>query len=291
MKHKNTICVLVICMVIIAGLAAGMGIFSKHGPGSFEYQSIRGKTVSIYGKGIYQHMSAEVAVQGIAQDYVTFFIGIPLLLIALFWAAKGSLKARFLLVGTLGYFLVTYLFYTAMGMYNVMFLGYVFLLGTSFFAFTLTMVDFDLAQLPSLFRENTPVRFAGGFLIFNTIAIALLWLSIVVPPLIDGTIFPAELEHYTTLIVQGFDLGLLLPIAFVSGLLLIRRKPFGFLLVPVYFVFLSLLMTALTAKIIAMALAGVNVFPVVIIIPAFNLTAILCSIVLLKNLIEPQTVS
>jgi len=283
MKSKISITILVLSIALLAALAAATGIFSSAGPGNYEYQSIRGKTVTIYGKGLYQHMSAEVAVQGIGQDYVTLFIAIPLLLMALFFVRKDSLKARLLLSGALGYFLVTYLFYTAMGMYNALFLVYVTLLGLTFFAFTLSMLSFDVSGLPQLFSKKASLKFSAWFLIFNSLAIAYLWLDVVVPPLLDGSIYPPNLEHYTTLIVQGFDLGLLLPMSFVSGLFLLRRKPSGYLFVPVYMVFLALLMAALTAKIIAMALSGVNVFPVVIIIPTINLIAILSAFLLIKH--------
>lgn len=283
MKQKKAISILVLCIAAISAVAAASGIFSVQGPGPYQYESIRGQTVTIYGKGLYHHMSAEVAIQGIAQDYVTLFIGVPLLLIALFTARKGSMRGRFLLAGTLGYFLVTYLFYLVMGMYNLLFLAYAFILGASFFAFTMTMLSFDVSKLPVYFSEDTPVKFTGGFLIFNAFAIGLLWLSIVVPPLINGSIYPKELEHYTTLIVQGMDLGLLLPLAVVSGVLLLRQTPSGYLLGPVYFVFLSLLMTALTAKIIAMGMHGYNIIPVIFIIPTFNLIAITGSVLLLRN--------
>ncbi|HER25072.1 MAG TPA: hypothetical protein ENO17_08500 [Candidatus Atribacteria bacterium] len=284
MKQQKTVNILVFVVVVVALLATLWGICSNQGPGTYQYESIRGQMITIYGKGIYQHMSREVAVQGIAQDYVTLFIGIPLLLVSLFLTGKNSLKARFILAGTLGYFLVTYLFYTAMAMYNEMFLGYVILLGASFFAFANTMFSFDLKQVPSCFTQSTPVKFVGGFLIFNSITIAFLWLSVVLPPLLKGTICPPEVEHYTTLIVQGFDLGLLLPIAFVSAVLFLKRKPFGYLLATVYMIFLSILMTALSGKIIAMASIGVNVFPAVIIIPLINLLAIICSALLIKNI-------
>lgn len=284
MKQIKTISILVISIAAIAAAAAAIGIFSNQGPGPYEYESIRGQVVTIYGKGLYQHMSAEVAIQGIAQDYVTLFIGVPLLLLSLFWARKGSMKGRYFLAGTLGYFLVTYLFYLVMGMYNQLFLAYSFLMGASFFAFTLTMLSFEVKKMPHYFRRKTPVKFAGGFLIFNAISIALLWLSIVVPPLTSGSIYPKELEHYTTLIVQGLDLGLLLPLAVVSGVLLIRKDASGYLLGPVYFIFLSFLMTALTAKIIAMGMAGYNIIPVIFIIPTFNIIAVICSVLLLKNI-------
>jgi hypothetical protein len=42
-------------------------------------------------------------------------------------------------------------------------------------------------------------------------------------------------------------------------------------------------MTALTGKIIGMALVGVNVIPAIFIIPAINLTTILGSIIIFKN--------
>lgn len=284
MKNQRAISLLVLCIVIFSSVAAATGIFSNEGPGPYEYQSIRGETITIYGKGIYQHMSAELAPQGIAQDVVTLFLGIPLLILSLHLTRKGSLKGRFLLAGTSGYFLVTYLFYMAMGMYNNLFLVYVALMCTSFFTFILTLLSFDLGNLKTYFSSNTPVKFVGGFLVFQTIMIALLWLGRVVPPLIEGTV-PLGLEHYTTLIVQGMDLGILLPSALLAGVLLIKRSPFGYLLGTVYINFLVILMTALTAKVIGQMILGVDVgVPVIIIIPFFNLTTILCSFLMLRNI-------
>jgi hypothetical protein len=290
-ENRKTITLLVILIAALAALATSFGIFSTGGPGSYPYESIRGETVQIYGKGLYRHMSADVAIQGIAQDYVTLFIAVPLLVISLIGYRRNSLRSRFLLAGTMGYFWVTFLFYTAMGMYNIMFLCYVALLCFSTFGLIILLLSFDVTRLDRHFTPKTPVKFTGGFLIFNSFTIALLWLSGIVPPLLDGTIYPDSLQHYTTLIVQGFDLGMLLPLAFVSGWLLQRRKPLGYLAGTVYFVFLSILMTALTAKIIAMALNGVNVVPVIFIIPAINGISILCAYSLIKNVLEkiPET--
>ncbi|EMR02744.1 hypothetical protein [Cesiribacter andamanensis] len=288
MKSLVNVRILVLCIALLAALASGAGIFSSQGPGPFAHTSIRGQAIPIWGRGIYQHMSAEVAPQGIAQDWVTLVLGIPLLLVALQLAARGSLRGRFLLAGTLGYFLVTYLFYTVMGMYNALFLVYAALLGCSFFAFALVMLSFTRASLPLQFGPAAPLRLAGGFLVGIAASIALLWLSIVVPPLLDGSIVPLQAEHYTTLVVQGLDLGLLLPLAIVAGLLLLRKKPMGYLLGPVYLVFLALLMTALTAKVVAMAWLGYPVIPVIFIIPSFWLLTLLLSYRLLKNIDLPR---
>lgn len=286
MKHQKPVTVLVLLISIMAGVATSVGIFSTGGPGPYEYESIRGETVQIYGEGLYRYMSAEVAPQGIAQDYVTLFIAIPLLWISFFRARTGSLRGRFLLAGVLGYFLVTYLFYLVMAMYNILFLLYAALLGSSFFGLSLVMLSFDVHKLPGQFSENTPVKLPGGFLILNSVAIAMLWLGVVIPPLLDGTIIPQQTEHYTTLIVQGLDLGLLLPLGFVSGVLFIQKKPMGYLLAPVYLGFLCILMAALVLKIIAMGLMGQNIIPVIFIIPAILFAAIICTVLVLRNIHE-----
>ena len=224
-----------------------------------------------------------MAIQGIAQDYITLFGAVPLLLFSLYKAQGGALKWRLLLAGTTGYILVTYVFYLVMAMYNSFFLVYTFLAGCSFYLFLQLVSELD-AEKPQLFyTKSTPVKGAGAFLIFNAISIALLWLGVVVPPLLDGSAIPVQVEHYTTLIVQGFDLSILLPASFLTGTWLLQKRPAGYLWAPIYFVFLSILMTALTAKIIAMALHGYNVVPVIFIIPAINLVSIIFTVLLLKN--------
>ena len=92
MNNKRTITILIILIAVLAIVATTMGIFSSDGTGQYVYKSIRGKDVIIYGKGLYKDMSAEVAPQGIAQDYVTFFVGVPLLFISFFMHRKVQEK-------------------------------------------------------------------------------------------------------------------------------------------------------------------------------------------------------
>ena len=214
-------------------------------------------------------MSAEVAPQGIAQDYVTLLIAVPLLLVAYDRAGPGKLSSRLLLAGTLAYFLVTYVFYLMMATYNELFLLYVVLAGCSFFAFAIVYKGIGTEQAVAGFATVPArrLRAAGWFLIVNAALIALLWLSIVVPPLLSGEIIPRQVEHYTTLVVQGFDLSILLPLSFVAGWLVLRGKPEGNVLTPIYLVFLSLLMIALVAKLIGMGLLGYAIVPAIFIIP------------------------
>ncbi len=150
-----------------------------------------------------------------------------------------------------------------------------FLTASAFFVLILTLYPLNVENVQNAFSDKTNTSFGGIFLILNGAAITLLWLSIVVPPLMDGTLYPDGVEHYTTLVVQAVDLSLLLPLSFLLGYLLYQQKPEGYVYGSVYLVFLSIMMTALLSKIIYMGLNGFQIIPVIIIIPillVFSLT-------------------
>lgn len=286
MKYKNTISILVVLIAILSLFTSICGVFTSSGSGSYEIQSLYGETIKIYGKGIYHNDSVSVASQGIAQDIVTMIIGLPLLIASLYYARKELLRGRLLLTGTLGYFLYTYISYTFLWMYNSLFLVYVMLMSMSFFAFTLSMMSFDAESLKDSFNKKTPVKFLGGFQIFIAIAIGLLWIGKIIPTLVNNSI-PVGLEHYTTLVIQAMDLGFVVPLAVLSGILLIKRKPFGYLLTSVIIIKGITMLTSISAMIIGQGLAGVKMSLIeVAIFPIFNLVTIYCLILVLKNIDE-----
>jgi hypothetical protein len=283
MKYKRPVSLLVICIVILSLFASVAGIFSNAGPGVHEIQSFRGEVIEIYGRGLYCNDSVSAAAQGIAQDIVTVMLGIPLLIVSLYLSLKNSLKGRLLLTGTLGYFLYTYISYTFLWMYNPMFIVYVVIMSSSFFAFTLSMMSFDINNLSSAFNKKLPVKFLGGFQIFFAAALCLLWMGKIIPTITKGTV-PAGLEHYTTLVIQGLDLGFIVPIALLSGVLLIMRKPFGYLLSSVMIMKGFTMGAAITAMIINQYAAGVSMsITEIIMFPMFSLSIFYCMILLLKN--------
>jgi len=288
MRFRKAIFILVILIVVLSIVATLAGILSNKGPGEYEHESIRGKNVTIYGKGFYKHMSSDVAIQGISQDYVTLFVGVPMLFASLYLARKDTLKGKIVLSGTLGFFALTYVFYLCMAMYNELFLLWVLLASLSFYTLILVLLSFGLIDLRPYFTKKTPVRYVGSFLIITSVLIAFLWLNVVVPPLLDGSIYPKDLQHYTTLIVQGLDLSIMLPGVFLSGTLFLKKRPIGYLMGSVFIVFLCLLMTALLAKIVGMSLVGVNPGPAIVIIPLIDAVAILLAYLTLRNINEEK---
>lgn len=284
LKHVKAITVLVVGIAVLAFIATLLGIFSKGGPGLHEYLSQHGQSVTIYGHGLYQWMPADVAIQGIAQDYVTLILAIPLLLVSFWKARKGSMQATYVLAGTSGYFFVTYLFYLTMASYSVLFLVHAALLSMSFFTLFLTISNLLYIRDKSLFPSKKQMKWAGGFLLLNSIMVAILWLGVILPPLLDGSIYPPELFHLTTLIVQGLDLGLLLPIGIVIGILTWKGQTSVYPFLVVYLVFLTQLMVALSSKIFFMGLHGQSIIPVVFIIPTICIISGIFSVRILMNI-------
>jgi hypothetical protein len=288
MKQARTITILTVLIAILAVIYTLITLISSGGPGPQEFTTIHGQVIHTWGYGIYQNMSEDVAPQGLAQDVVTLSVGVPLLLIALIWARRRSTRGTMMLAGVLGYFMVTFIFYLMMSMYHQLFLLLVALAGLSFFAFVLAMMSISGEVQVGAIPVRIPHKFFGGFLVFNAVMITLLWLQVVVPPLWQGTI-PPQVQHYTTLVVQALDLAILLPASFVAGVLLYRRHRWGLILGPIYLVFLSLMMAALTAKLIAMASLGQPVIPAIFIIPAFMMVAVVGAIQVIGPMEERQT--
>lgn len=273
---------LVLALAALAALSAAAPFVFTSGPGPSHHTSVRGQDVVLYGYGPYRHMPADVAVQGLAQDVVTLTISVPFLLGALLWARRGSRAGHLALTGAVGYVLVQYVLYLAMAMYNPLFLPWVALVLLSFQAFVRLMLARPPADFASQSDSSGARRYVGWFLLVNGSLIALLWLSVVVPPLISGTLYPAGLAHFTTMIVQGFDLALFLPPSLLAGFGYLRRRSPSELLAPVYAVFLSLQMLALLAKIVWMAAIGVSAGPALVIIPMLLIGAVIAAVLALR---------
>ncbi|WP_181444414.1 hypothetical protein [Bacillus sp. 03113] len=286
MKFQKSISLLSVVIIVLSLVASTYGVFSDQGKGKQEFITLHGQTVQTYGKGLYENDSVSVASQAIAQDIVTLVAGIPLLIVAIYLTRKGLLKGKLLLAGTLGYFLYTYTSYTFLSIFNSFFLIDVILMSASFFAFTLTMMSFDIENIASHFNENLPVKFLGSMLIFIAVAIGFMWVGRIVLPLQNGTV-PVELEQYTTLVIQALDLGFVVPVAILSGVLVIKRKPIGYLLASIIVVKAGTMLAAITAMEVNMIYEGVKVSLIeIIVFPLFNMVMIYCLILIMKNIKE-----
>lgn len=284
MKYMRYINVLVLIILSLSVFACLMGLMWGGGNGAYEFTSIHNEPVKIYGLGLYKNDSVAVAAQGRAQDLVTLVLAVPLLIISLALANKNSFRGKVILTGTIGYFLYTFISYVFLWNYNALFLIYVLLMAASLYAFILALLSFDIKNVPAHFSSKLPTAVLGGYQLFIALMLSLLWLGKIVPTIGDGSV-PGGLEHYTTLVIQGMDLGLVVPAAALSGIMIIKRKPIGYLLTSVIVLKAITMLTSLSAMIINQALNGVTMpLMEVILFPALNVLTIIILIILMLNI-------
>lgn len=283
----NKITVLTIIAILVAGLslfATYQGIFSADRSPKAEVISTFGETVKLHSVGLYKNDSVSGAAQEIGQDIVTLAIGIPMLLLALFLFRKGKMKGKLFLTGMFGYFLYTYAAMSFLTIYNRLFLVYVALFSLSLYGFIICLLTIDRTKLSEMTSAKLPRKFIGSVLIFISAMLALMWLGRIVPSLQNG-VPPIGLEHYSTLVIQTLDLGVIVPTSFLVGILVIRRNSFGTMMASVFIIKAAMLITAIESMTLVMIRNGANVATLeLFIFPLFGILTYFCLYLLLKNI-------
>jgi hypothetical protein len=282
MKNQSALRWLLPLIGLLALFAASMGLLYQRAGQPYAYTNHRGETVMINGQGLYYYDTVSSAAQQQGNDVVTLTVGLPLLAISTWLAFRGSLRGRLLLTGTLGFFLYTYMSMAMLTSYNALFLVYVALFSLSLYAFILSMMAFDLENLPSHFSEHLPRGWIAGLMFLVGGFLVLAWLGRIVQPLLQGET-PA-LENTTTLVIQAMDLALIAPLAILSGVLLLRRSAWGYLLVSVTLLKGITLGLGVSAMAINMTLKGVpDSLGIMIPFLAITLMNLVMAVLLLKH--------
>jgi hypothetical protein len=250
------ILILSLLIAVLTLVASATGLFYTNGGQPFDFTSVHGQTVRLYGDGIYKFDSASIVAQAKAQDALTLFIALPLLLVGMYFTWKKSFRGQMLLTGLLGYFLYTYGSMSFASAYNPFFLIYVTLFALSLFAFILAMMAVDVDEVNARLSANFPRTGLAVVCIVAGLFFLLAWGGgRVLAPLMAGT-YPDVLEHYTTLTIQVLDLGLVMPTAFLTAYLLLKRERWGVPLAVVFIIKGATLATAVSMMAFNMLFSG-----------------------------------
>ncbi|MFO7584749.1 MAG: hypothetical protein R6W69_08470 [Anaerolineales bacterium] len=269
---------LIFVLTLVAALA---GIWPAEGT-PYPLTTFRGEEVTINARGLYYWDTVSMAAQMQANDLVALTLGLPLLAISSWLALRGSLRGRLLLAGTLGFILYTYITMMVGAHYNALFLVYIALFSLSLFAFVLVMMSFDLETLPAHFSENLPRGWIAGLLFFAAAFLSLAWLGRIAATFASGAV-PA-LENTTSMFIQAMDLGLIVPVCLLGGILLLRRQPWGYLLASVGLTKFLTLGIAVSLMGLNMARVGVPISTVeLVVFPGMALAGVVMTVILLKH--------
>ncbi len=275
---------LIPAIILLTFIAALAGLLPGEGT-PYPLTNFRGEEVTINARGLYHWDTVSSAAQMQANDLVTLVLALPLLGISYRLTQRGSLRGKLLLTGTLGFVLYTYITMCFGAAYNKLFLVYVALFSLSLFAFILNMMSFDLKTLPAHFTEKLPRGWIAGLLFFAAAFLSLAWLGRIAATFAPGAI-PA-LDNTTSMFIQAMDLGIIVPLCVVAGILLLRRTAWGYLLASVGLMKFLTMGIAVSMMSLNMVRLGVKISTVeLIIFPAITVANLFMVTQLLKNIHE-----
>lgn len=160
-----------------------------------------------------------------ANDLITLFLALPLLLLAMHYALRGSLKAQLLWAGSLWYLIYNYVFYLYGAAFNSFFLLYILLFTLPVYTLVIVFSNMDIALIKSSFNVRTPTRAISIFLFFFAIALGAPWVAMVL-----GFIFTEQIPPFEMTIVFATDLSFLVSVLIFSAILLWKKNPWGYIL-------------------------------------------------------------
>ena len=284
MKPNNIVIRLALIIIPLALLAAGAGVFWQGTGEPYPFETLRGETVMIRGHGLYRYDTINSSSQEIGADIVTLVIGIPLLITGILLSRKGTLRGQLLLTGALGYFLYTYASMCFLTAFNPLFLVYVALFSLSLFGFILSMKNLDVDEVTRHVQDGFPRRAIAAYFIIIAVFLTLAWLGLVASPSLTWTP-PNGLESAITMVIQAMDLGIIVPTAFFTASLLIKKQAWGYALSSVILLKILTMGAALISMIIVQFLAGVEIDPVTsIIFILISISGIIFGITALRNI-------
>jgi hypothetical protein len=285
MKYQSALKWLIPLIFLLTLFATAMGLFYETPGEPYPFTSHRGEAVMLNGHGLYFYDTVSSTAQMQANDLITLVIGLPLLAVSTWLAFRGSLRGRLLLTGTLGFILYTYLSMSTLTAFNALFIVYIALFTLSMYALILSMMSFDLQDLPKHFSDKLPRGWIAGLMFVIAGFFALAWLGRIFAALQPGVV-PA-LENTTTMVIQFMDLGLIAPAAALGGILILRHSAWGYLLSSIMMAKGVTLGLAVSTMAVNMALKGVP-DSLSIMIPFLVITTanLIMTVVMLKNVKE-----
>jgi hypothetical protein len=225
----RTLTGLVALIAALSLVVAAAGLFWSGGEGPATVTTLYGETVKLQAEGVYRYDSLLKAGAYRGADAVTLALAIPLLLVTTWLVRRGSLRGAVLLVGTLVWFLYISASLALGTAYNDLFLLYVVLLSASLAAFILAFGSVDPKTLHDRMSPRAPRRSLAAFMVFSGLVTLGVWLVEPVTALVERQP-PTIIEHSTTLVTHTLDLAIIVPAAIVSGVLVWRGAPLGYLL-------------------------------------------------------------
>ncbi len=262
---RKSLVVLPILTGLLALVQSAAGLFSQGGSGPFNFTTLHGETVRMYGQGIYYYDTYFKAPIFRGTDAVTLFLALPLLAVAIGWYLRrpGSLRAKLFLAGILASFAYDSSSVVLGTAYNNLFLEYIAYFGASIFALGLAVTSIDLHELAARISPGLPRRGIAVVLFVAGAAVLFAWLADLIGWLQPGAV--PGVTSYTTEITYAIDLAIIAPLCFLTAILILRRVAAGYLTGTILLMLLTIIGVVVSVQTVFQLSAGIELAPGVIV--------------------------
>jgi len=216
----------------------------------------------------------------IGSDLVDLLLVVPVLLISGIKAYRGSVPARLVWLGTLGYLLYNFVLYAFGVHFNAMFLVYFATLSLCFYATVFSLPFISLERISQTYRPRAPRKTIAILLLVMAILFAAFDLGEDIPALLSGRVPQSVIQvNLPVSFIHALDLIFLIPGMCIAALLLIRRKASGYALAPAFLALLAIMNMELATLMVVMALKGCfgMFYPMIV---SFAVLAVVCATLL-----------
>lgn len=161
-------------------------------------------------------------------DLVTLLVAVPVLIWALRAVRRGSRRAELVWYAMLGYSVYNYAYYLFGARLNWFFPVYVILFILPIFALILAVGRLDARAVAAWFSERTPIRWIGGYMLFTGVGLVLAWTTQWASFMLTGT--TPDIGEEAFRLIAAMDLTFMVPWLLVGAVLLMRRRPWGYVI-------------------------------------------------------------
>lgn len=227
---------LVHALAALAVLASATGLLSAgSGPGRHDVTTARDQVVTLFGQGLYAADSWLIGAGNVGQDVAMLLVEVPALLLVVRWYRHRHPLAGVALAGVLSFFTYYYVSMVFGTAQNRMFPVYVTAASAAGFALVAVARQVDPAQASVMLPGRPGPRALMIYLGAVAAALVLAWLPGMIGTAVSGDIAEA-VGPYTSAATEALDLGIVVPLATMTVVLLHRRSPSGQVLAVVMLV-------------------------------------------------------
>jgi hypothetical protein len=182
----------------------------------------------IFWDGLYSRDAEWAQAAWSGNDLVTLLVAVPLLVMALLLARRGSRRGELLWYAMLGYAVYNYAFYLFGARMNELFPLYAVLFVLPFIALALALGHLDAGAVAADFSARTPVRWVSAYMVFTGAGLAIAWTAQWAAWVFRGVEPSIGVEGFA--LVAALDLTFMVPYFILGAVLLWRRRPWGYVL-------------------------------------------------------------